>query len=170
MPRLRDRRRLKTCPGASITSRRGEVVEVGTPLDTPRGMSACYRDRADKSVTRDEQRRYSCRAERTNARRHGRFGPGSASALPSAPPSVLDQLPSGETRLEVVPVGDAVAFAELPAEIDLAATSRGAEVDETLVGVFHLGAEPRDLEQQSIDLLRDRVGGPAIVCGLAPLE
>jgi uncharacterized protein with GYD domain len=83
---------------------------------------------------------------------------------------VLDEPPSGESRLDVVPVADAVALAELPAEQDLASAPHRGEIDETLVGVLHIDAETRDLEEERVDLLRDRVGRAAIVRRFAPLE
>ena len=66
-------------------------------------------------------------------------------------------------RFEVMPVADAIALAELPAETYLATPTHRSEVDETLVRILDLGAEPRDLEKQRVDLLRDGIGGPAVV-------
>src|SRR5436309_2500814 len=73
---------------------------------------------------------------------------------------VLDDLPSREPRLEVVPERDAIPFAELPAEIDLAAAALGAEIDEPLLRILHLGAELGDLAEERLDLARDRVRRP----------
>lgn len=94
-----------------------------------------------------------CEARRTNVRR-----------------SVLDELPARVPRLEVVPVADAIAFAELPAEEDLASATHRGEVDEALVRILHVDPEARDLEQERVDLLRDRVCGPPIVRGLSALQ
>ena len=76
---------------------------------------------------------------------------------------VLDELPARVPRLDGVPVADAVAFAELPAEQDLAAAAHRGEVDESLVGILHVDAELRDLEEDRVDFLRDRIGGTPIV-------
>ena len=84
--------------------------------------------------------------------------------------SVFDELSARVSRLDVVPVTDAIAFAELPAEQDLAAAAHRREVDEPLVGVLHIDAEMRDLEQERVDLLRDRIRGTPVVRGLSPLE
>src|SRR6266566_1959689 len=83
---------------------------------------------------------------------------------------VFDELPARVPRLDGVPVADAVALAELPAEQDLAASAHRGEVDESLVGILHVDAELRDLEEDRVDFLRDRIGGTPIVRRLAALE
>src|SRR5207237_10165597 len=83
---------------------------------------------------------------------------------------VFDELAARESRLDVVPVADAIAFAELPAEQDLAAAAHRGEVDEPLIGVLHVDAEVRDLEEKSVDLLRDGIGGTPVVRRLASLK
>ena len=69
-----------------------------------------------------------------------------------------------------MPVADAVALAELPAEQNFATAADCGEIDESLVGILHVDSEMRDLEEQCIDLLRDRVRGPPVVGRLATLE
>jgi uncharacterized protein with GYD domain len=83
---------------------------------------------------------------------------------------VFDQLPTCEARLDRVPVADAVTLAELPAEQDLAAAAHRREVDQSLVGVLHINAEMRDLEEQRVDLFRDRVRGTTVVGRLPALQ
>jgi uncharacterized protein with GYD domain len=83
---------------------------------------------------------------------------------------VFDEFAAGEARLEVVPVADAVAFAELPAEQDLAATTLCGKVDEPLIRILDVDAQMGDLEKQRVDLLRDGVGRTPIVGSLAALE
>jgi len=83
---------------------------------------------------------------------------------------VFDQLPACVPRLDVVPVADAVAVAELPAQKDLTTAADRGEVDEPLVRIFHVGTKVRDLEQKRIDLLRDRVRGTSVVRRLAALK
>ena len=83
---------------------------------------------------------------------------------------VFDELAAGESRFQVVPVADAVAFAELPAEQDLATAAFGGKVDESLVGILDVDTEVRDLKQQRVDLFRDRVRWPPAVRRLAALE
>src|SRR5687767_8432583 len=63
----------------------------------------------------------------------------------AVPRSVLDELPSGEPRLEVVPVADVAPLAQLPAEIHLAPAVPGTEVDEAAIGILHLDSEFRDV-------------------------
>src|SRR2546425_12133598 len=69
------------------------------------------------------------------------------------PRSVLDELPSGEPRLEVVPVADVAPLAQLPAEVDLAAAELRAEVDEATVRILHLYTELGDVLEKRVDLL-----------------
>jgi len=76
---------------------------------------------------------------------------------------VFDELPARESSFDVVPVADAVAFAELPAEQDLAAAAQRGEVDEPLIGVLDIDAEVRDLEKEGVDLLRNGIGGTPVV-------
>src|SRR5438093_557253 len=52
--------------------------------------------------------------------------------------SVFDELAARESRLEVVPVADPIALAELPAEQDLAAATQRRKVDEPLVRILHI--------------------------------
>ena len=89
---------------------------------------------------------------------------------PSCDESVLDDLPPGESRVEVVPEGDAVALAELPAQVDLAAAARRAEVNETLARILHFDAELGHFAQQRLDLSRDRVGRATLVRSDATLQ
>src|SRR5258706_11422288 len=84
--------------------------------------------------------------------------------------SVLDGLAPGEAGLEVVPEGNVVALADLPAEIDLAPAQHGAEVDEPAVGILHLDAELGDLAQERLDLAGDRIGRAAAIRRDAPLQ
>src|SRR5437867_4257809 len=84
--------------------------------------------------------------------------------------SVLDDLPSREARIELVPERDAVAVVQLPAEIDLATSHLRAEVDEPTLRVLHLNAELGDLAQQSLDLARHRIGRSAAVRSDPALE
>src|SRR2546425_3375558 len=84
--------------------------------------------------------------------------------------SVLDELPSRESRIEVVPVADVLALAEHPAEVDLAPAAEPTEVDEPFVGVLHLRTETGDLDEQRVDLLRDRIRRAAVIRLLAPLQ
>src|SRR5258705_10019334 len=84
--------------------------------------------------------------------------------------SVLDDLAPGEAGIEVVPEGDVVALADLPAEIDLAPAQLRPEVDEPAVGILHLDTELGDLAQQRLDLACDRVGRPAAIRRDAPLQ
>src|SRR5688572_21770467 len=84
--------------------------------------------------------------------------------------SVLDELPSSEPGLEIVPVADVAPLAQLPAEIHLAATVLRAEVDESAVRILHLDAELRDVLEDGVDLPRDRVGGAAPVRDRTPLQ
>ena len=88
----------------------------------------------------------------------------------SATASVLDQLPSSEPGLEIVPVADALALAQLPTEEDFAAATRRGEVDQPLIGILYVHTEVRDLEQKRVDFLRDRIGGTPIVRRLASLK
>src|SRR5712691_11052394 len=76
---------------------------------------------------------------------------------------VFDELAAREPCLDVVPVADTIAFAELPAKQDLASAAHRAEVDEALVGVLHVHAETRDLQEKRVDLSRDRVRRPPVV-------
>src|SRR5438105_528976 len=76
---------------------------------------------------------------------------------------VFDELAARVSRLDVVLVTVAVALAELLAEQDLPAAVNRTEIDQPLVGVLHVDAEMRDLEQERVDLLRDRIGGPPVV-------
>jgi uncharacterized protein with GYD domain len=69
-----------------------------------------------------------------------------------------------------MPVADAIAFAELPAEQDLATAAHSGEVDEPLVRILHVDAEMRDLQEERVDLLRNRIRGTPVVRRLAPLE
>ena len=85
-------------------------------------------------------------------------------------PLVFDELSARESRLEIVPVTDAIAFTELPAEQDLAAAAQRGEVDEPLIRVLHVDAEMRDLEDQRVDLLGDRIGGTPVVRRFASLK
>jgi uncharacterized protein with GYD domain len=83
---------------------------------------------------------------------------------------VFDELSARVPRLDVMPVADAIAFAELPAEQDLVSAAHRREVDEPLVGIFDVDAEVGDLEKERVDLLRDRIRGTPVVRGLSPLE
>ena len=83
---------------------------------------------------------------------------------------VFDELPARESRLDGMPVADALTLAELPAEQNLAAAAHRGEVDESLVRILHVDAEVRDLEEQRVYLLRDRIRGAPIVRRLAALE
>jgi uncharacterized protein with GYD domain len=83
---------------------------------------------------------------------------------------VFDELAARETRLEIVPVADAVAFTELPAQEYLAAAAHRREVNESLIGILHVDAKVRDLEEERVDLLRYGVGGTPIVRRLAALK
>jgi uncharacterized protein with GYD domain len=83
---------------------------------------------------------------------------------------VFDEFPARVSRLDVVPVADAIAFAELPTEQDLAPAAHRAEVDEALVGILHVDSEVRDLEEERVDLLRDRVRRTPIVGRLSALQ
>src|SRR5688572_7283238 len=88
----------------------------------------------------------------------------------AVPRSVLDELPSGEPRLEVMPVADVAPLTQLPAEVNLAAAVLRAEVDEAAVGILHLDAELGDVLEDGVDLLRDRVGGTSSVRDSAALQ
>src|SRR6267143_5852905 len=70
---------------------------------------------------------------------------------------VFDELSPREPRLDVVPVADALALAELPAKQDLATAAHRGKVDESLVRVLYVDAEMRDLQEERVDLPRDRV-------------
>ena len=83
---------------------------------------------------------------------------------------VFDELPARESRLDGVPVADAVAFPELPAKQYLAAAAHRGEIDESNVRVLYVDAEVRDLEKQRVDLLRDGVRRTPVVRRLAALE
>ena len=85
-------------------------------------------------------------------------------------PLVFDELSARESRLEIVPVTDAIAFTELPAEQDLAAAAQRGEVDEPLIRVLHVNAEMRDLEDERVDLLGDWIGGTPVVRRLTSLK
>ena len=69
-----------------------------------------------------------------------------------------------------MPVADALALAELPAEQDLAAAAHRRKVDESHVGILHVDAEVRNLQKERVDLLRDRVRGTPVVRRLAALQ
>jgi len=51
---------------------------------------------------------------------------------------VLDELAARESRLEIVPVADAIALTELPAEQDLASATQSGKVDEPLIRILHI--------------------------------
>jgi len=69
-----------------------------------------------------------------------------------------------------VPVADALALAQLPAQQDLASATRRREVDQALIRILDIHTEVRDLEQKRVDLLRDRIRGTPIVRRLAALK
>lgn len=69
-----------------------------------------------------------------------------------------------------MPVADAIAFAELPTEQDLAAATHGGEVNEPLVRILHVDTETGDLEEERVDLLGDRICGTPVVRGLSALK
>jgi len=83
---------------------------------------------------------------------------------------VFDELAARVSSLDVVPVADAIAFAELPAQQDLAAAAHRGEVDEALVRILDVDPEVRDLQEQRIDFSSDRVGWTSVVRRLSPLE
>jgi uncharacterized protein with GYD domain len=83
---------------------------------------------------------------------------------------VFDELAAPESRLERVPVADALTLPKLPAEEDLAASAHRRKVDESLVGILHVDAEVRDLQQEGVDLLRDGVSGTPVVRRLTALK
>ena len=83
---------------------------------------------------------------------------------------VLDELSAGVPRLDVVPVADALALAEPPAEQNLTSAAHRRKVDESLVGVLHVNAEMRDLEEKRVDLFRDRVRRTPVIRRLPALE
>jgi len=83
---------------------------------------------------------------------------------------VFDELSAREPRLDVMPVADAIALAEFPAEQDLASAAHPAKVDEPLVRILHVDTEVRDLQEERVDLFRDRVRGTPVVRRLSPLE
>src|SRR2546421_6740275 len=87
-----------------------------------------------------------------------------------APGLVLDELSAGVPRLDVVPVADALALAELPAEQYLATTPYSGKVDESLVRILHVDAEVGDLEEERVDLLGDRIRRTPVVRRLAALK
>src|SRR6266850_2208952 len=76
---------------------------------------------------------------------------------------VLDELSPGEPRLDVVPVADALALAELPAKQDLATATHRGKVDESLVRLLYVDAEMRDLQEERVDVPRDRVRRTPVV-------
>ena len=69
-----------------------------------------------------------------------------------------------------MPVADALAFAEHPAEVDLAPAAERTEVDESFVGVLDLRTETCDLDEERVELLRDRIRRATVVRLLAPLQ
>jgi uncharacterized protein with GYD domain len=69
-----------------------------------------------------------------------------------------------------VPERDPIAFAQLPAQVDLAAAALRAEIDEADVRILYLDTELGDVAEERLDLARDGIGRPAPIRGHAPLE
>jgi uncharacterized protein with GYD domain len=83
---------------------------------------------------------------------------------------VFDELSAGVSSLDVVPVADAIAFAELPTEQNLASAAHRGKVDKPLVRILHVDTEVRDLEEKRVDLLGNRIRRPPVVGRLSALQ